>query len=40
MCNGSTFADNVARYHNFNENQFQILSTGNSDFDCKIREVL
>ena len=40
MCNGSTFADNVTRYHNFNENQFQILSTGNSDFDCKIREAL
>ena len=26
--------------HNFNENQFKILSTGNSDFDCKIREAL
>ena len=26
--------------HNFNENQFQILSTGDSDFDCKIREAL
>ena len=26
--------------HNFNENLFQILSTGNSDFDCKIREAL
>ena len=26
--------------HNFNENQFQILSTGNSDLDCKIREAL
>ena len=26
--------------HNFNENQFNILSTGNSDFDCKIREAL
>ena len=26
--------------HNLNENQFQILSTGNSDFDCKIREAL
>ena len=26
--------------HNFNANQFQILSTGNSDFDCKIREAL
>ena len=25
---------------NFNENQFKILSTGNSDFDCKIREAL
>ena len=25
--------------HNFNENQFKILSTGNSDFDGKIREV-
>ena len=24
--------------HNFNENQFQILSTGNSDFDCKITD--
>ena len=23
-----------------NENQFQILSTGNLDFDCKIREAL
>ena len=26
--------------HNFNENQFQILGTGDSDFDCKIREAL
>ena len=26
--------------YNFNENQFQILSTGDSDFDCKIREAL
>ena len=26
--------------HNFNENQLQILSTDNSDFDCKIREAL
>ena len=26
--------------HNFNENQFQILSTGDSDFYCKIREAL
>ena len=26
--------------HNFNENQFKILSTANSDFDCKIREAL
>ena len=26
--------------HNFNENQFQILSIGVSDFDCKIREAL
>ena len=26
--------------HNFNENQFKILSTGNSGFDCKIREAL
>ena len=25
--------------HNFHENQFQISSTGDSDFDCKIREV-
>ena len=25
---------------NFNANQSQILSTGNSDFDCKIREAL
>ena len=23
--------------HNFNKNQFQILSTGDLDFDCKIR---
>ena len=26
--------------HNFNENQFQILSICNSDFDCKTREAL
>ena len=26
--------------HNFNENQFKILSTVNSDFNCKIREAL
>ena len=26
--------------HNFNENHFQILSTGDSDFNCKIREAL
>ena len=26
--------------HNFNENQFQILITGDSDFDCTIREAL
>ena len=25
---------------NLNENQFKILSTGNSDFDCKIRKAL
>ena len=26
--------------HNFNENQFQMLSIGNSDFDCNIKEAL
>ena len=26
--------------HNFNENQFKVFSTCNSDFDCKIREAL